>query len=51
MFKDKAYDLGKRLLPAFNTATGIPHSIVNFNEEEERWGEGEGGERLKNLYQ
>lgn len=25
-----AHDLGRRLLPAFNTSTGIPHSRVRF---------------------
>ncbi|XP_077302414.1 ER degradation enhancer, mannosidase alpha-like 2 isoform X2 [Arctopsyche grandis] len=27
---DLAHDLGRRLLPAFNTSTGIPHSRVNL---------------------
>lgn len=27
---DLAHDLGRRLLPAFNTSTGIPHSRVRF---------------------
>lgn len=30
VFKAKAYDIGKRLLPAFNTPTGIPHALVNL---------------------
>jgi hypothetical protein len=30
MFKIKALDLGHRLLPAFNTGTGIPHALVNL---------------------
>ena len=27
---DKAYSVAKKLLPAFNTPTGIPYSIVNM---------------------
>ncbi|KAK0181978.1 hypothetical protein PV327_000154 [Microctonus hyperodae] len=31
MFRDKALQLGKRMLPAFNTTTGIPHSLINLH--------------------
>ena len=27
---DQAVDLGNRLLPAFNTSTGLPHPIINL---------------------
>lgn len=30
MFKEKAAQLGERLLPAFETETGIPHSLINL---------------------
>ena len=30
MFKDKAYLIAKKLLPAFNTPTGIPYAMVNL---------------------
>ncbi|XP_046434864.1 mannosyl-oligosaccharide 1,2-alpha-mannosidase IA isoform X2 [Neodiprion fabricii] len=30
MFRDKAAQLGERLLPAFETETGIPHSLINL---------------------
>lgn len=30
MFRDKAQQIADKLLPAFNTPTGIPHAIVNF---------------------
>ncbi|KAG7213139.1 hypothetical protein KM043_002454 [Ampulex compressa] len=31
MFRDKAAQLGERMLPAFQTATGIPHSLINLH--------------------
>ncbi|XP_003424314.1 mannosyl-oligosaccharide alpha-1,2-mannosidase IA isoform X2 [Nasonia vitripennis] len=31
MFRDKAALLGERLLPAFQTETGIPHSLINLH--------------------
>ncbi|KAK9874993.1 hypothetical protein WA026_005808 [Henosepilachna vigintioctopunctata] len=30
MFRDKAQQIAEKLLPAFQTPTGIPHAIVNF---------------------
>ena len=30
MFRAKALDISKRLLPAFNTGTGIPKAMVNL---------------------
>ncbi|ODM93687.1 Mannosyl-oligosaccharide alpha-1,2-mannosidase isoform A [Orchesella cincta] len=30
MFKDKAYSLGKKLLPAFDTPTGIPYALISL---------------------
>ena len=31
MFRDKAAQLGERMLPAFQTETGIPHSLINLS--------------------
>ncbi|KAJ8676687.1 hypothetical protein QAD02_012474, partial [Eretmocerus hayati] len=31
MFRDKAAELGERMLPAFQTDTGIPHSLINLH--------------------
>lgn len=31
MFRDKAVQLGERMLPAFQTETGIPHSLINLH--------------------
>lgn len=31
MFRDKAAQLGERMLPAFQTHTGIPHSVINLH--------------------
>lgn len=31
MFKDKAYQLGKKLLPAFETPTGIPYALISLH--------------------
>eukprot|EP00039_Didymoeca_costata_P027202 m.17745 g.17745 ORF g.17745 m.17745 type:complete len:704 (-) comp6098_c0_seq1:1644-3755(-) len=33
MYKSKAYDLGQRMLPAFNTPTGIPHNTLNLGKK------------------
>lgn len=30
MFRDKAEQIAKKLLPAFQTQTGIPHSLINI---------------------
>jgi mannosyl-oligosaccharide alpha-1,2-mannosidase len=30
MFRDKAEEIAKKLLPAFQTQTGIPHSLINI---------------------
>jgi len=30
MFRDKAYHIAQKLLPAFNTPTGIPNALVNI---------------------
>lgn len=30
MFRDKAEYIAKKLLPAFQTPTGIPYSLINF---------------------
>jgi len=30
MFRDKAQHIADKLLPAFNTPTGIPNALVNF---------------------
>lgn len=30
MFRNKSIELGIRMLPAFNTETGIPHSLINL---------------------
>lgn len=31
MYKDKAYNLAKKLLPAFETPTGIPYALITLN--------------------
>ncbi|KAK1134980.1 hypothetical protein K0M31_007746 [Melipona bicolor] len=31
MFREKAAQLGERMLPAFQTETGIPHSLINLH--------------------
>lgn len=33
LFKNKAMELGEKLLPAFNTPTGIPRGVINLG----RW--------------
>eukprot|EP00730_Choanoeca_flexa_P015678 TRINITY_DN7251_c0_g1_i2.p1 TRINITY_DN7251_c0_g1~~TRINITY_DN7251_c0_g1_i2.p1 ORF type:complete len:674 (+),score=200.32 TRINITY_DN7251_c0_g1_i2:273-2294(+) len=44
MFKDKALDISKRLLPAFKTATGIPKAMVNLQTgSSHNWGWASGG--------
>jgi len=30
MYKQKTYSLAKKLLPAFDTPTGIPHALINL---------------------
>lgn len=30
MFRDKAQQIAQKLLPAFDTPTGIPNALVNF---------------------
>ena len=30
MFKNKAQNIADKLMPAFNTPTGIPYSMVNI---------------------
>lgn len=30
LFKDRAQQIADKLLPAFQTPTGIPHALVNF---------------------
>lgn len=30
LFKNKAVELGEKLLPAFNTPTGIPRGVINL---------------------
>jgi hypothetical protein len=30
MFRDKAERVAKKLLPAFQTQTGLPHSLINI---------------------
>lgn len=36
MFKEKAKYVADKLLPAFNTPTGIPRSIINFKTGKSR---------------
>lgn len=44
MFKTKALDVGNRLLPAFNTKTGIPKAMVNLRSgAAHNWGWASGG--------
>lgn len=31
MYRDKAYKLAKKLLPAFDTPTGIPYALINLH--------------------
>ncbi|XP_077881753.1 mannosyl-oligosaccharide 1,2-alpha-mannosidase IC isoform X3 [Ictidomys tridecemlineatus] len=37
VFRSKAIQLGEKLLPAFNTPTGIPKSVVNFKRGNWGW--------------
>lgn len=34
MFKSKALELGEKLLPAFNTPTGIPRGVINLGRQD-----------------
>ncbi|XP_064628473.1 mannosyl-oligosaccharide 1,2-alpha-mannosidase IA-like [Lineus longissimus] len=44
MYKDKAIMIADKLLPAFNTPTGIPYAMVNLNSGSGRnWGWASGG--------
>ncbi|NXP54096.1 MA1C1 mannosidase, partial [Heliornis fulica] len=36
VFKSKALELGEKLLPAFNTPTGIPRGVINLGRQEMR---------------
>ncbi|NXT76197.1 MA1C1 mannosidase, partial [Zapornia atra] len=36
VFKSKALELGEKLLPAFNTPTGIPRGVINLGRQETR---------------
>lgn len=47
MFKTKALDIGERLLPAFNTQTGIPKAMVNLKTgASHNWGWASGGSSI-----
>lgn len=37
MFKEKADHVAQKLLPAFNTPTGIPYAIVNLKRYRPFW--------------
>ncbi|KAJ7991482.1 hypothetical protein DPEC_G00284330 [Dallia pectoralis] len=41
VFKRKAVELGMKLLPAFNTSTGIPHGVVNLAGDSRRTSAGD----------
>ncbi len=44
VLKDKAFDIAKRLLPAYNTPTGIPLAVVNLQSgTAHNWGWASGG--------
>ncbi|CAI9735996.1 mannosyl-oligosaccharide 1,2-alpha-mannosidase IA-like [Octopus vulgaris] len=44
MFKEKAIDVGNKLLPAFDTPTGIPQSMINLKTGgSHNWGWASGG--------
>ncbi|NXS10289.1 MA1C1 mannosidase, partial [Neodrepanis coruscans] len=36
VFKNKALELGEKLLPAFNTPTGIPRGVINLGRQDTR---------------
>ncbi|NXW34963.1 MA1C1 mannosidase, partial [Phaetusa simplex] len=36
VFKSKALELGEKLLPAFNTPTGIPRGVINLGRQDTR---------------
>ncbi|XP_033112615.1 mannosyl-oligosaccharide 1,2-alpha-mannosidase IA-like [Anneissia japonica] len=47
VFKDKAVEIANRLLPAFNTPTGIPYGLVNSKSGNGRnWGWASGGSSI-----
>ncbi|XP_072103483.1 mannosyl-oligosaccharide 1,2-alpha-mannosidase IA-like isoform X2 [Mobula birostris] len=47
LFKIKAIELGERLLPAFNTPTGIPWALINLRSGVGRnWGWASGGSSI-----
>ncbi|WAR07139.1 MA1A2-like protein [Mya arenaria] len=47
LFKDKANHVAEKLLPAFNTPTGLPHSMVNIKTGSTRnWGWASGGSSI-----
>lgn len=47
MFKEKATDIAEKLLPAFKSPTGIPHSMVNIKTGSSRnWGWASGGSSI-----
>ncbi|XP_035478443.1 mannosyl-oligosaccharide 1,2-alpha-mannosidase IA isoform X1 [Scophthalmus maximus] len=37
LFKNKALELGEKLLPAFNTPTGIPRGVINLGSSGTSW--------------
>ncbi|XP_070691661.1 mannosyl-oligosaccharide 1,2-alpha-mannosidase IA isoform X1 [Pempheris klunzingeri] len=37
LFKSKALELGEKLLPAFNTPTGIPRGVINLGSSGTSW--------------
>ncbi|XP_026172834.1 mannosyl-oligosaccharide 1,2-alpha-mannosidase IA isoform X1 [Mastacembelus armatus] len=37
LFKNKAVELGEKLLPAFNTPTGIPRGVINLGSSGTSW--------------
>ncbi|GAB1605905.1 mannosyl-oligosaccharide 1,2-alpha-mannosidase IA-like [Argonauta hians] len=44
MFKEKAIDVGNKLLPAFDTPTGVPQSMINLRTgSSHNWGWASGG--------
>ena len=46
MFKSKAVQIADKLLPAFNTPTGIPYGLVNMRDESAKnYGWASGGAR------
>lgn len=44
MYKEKALDIGKRLLPAYDTPTGVPKAVINLHTgASHNWGWASGG--------